>query len=272
MSFSDSDSEEDIEGLMGLLDSVEPVQMNISAKKTRDDYPNTTRTLHFSLNENGKVNYRDAVVLKEPPTLIISPAQRAATHLKISIFLNYDIGLTSATTVDAPKLYNDVQRSMSMEISKKFNVQKNEVMIPISALDDNGAVEFAKRSMSLSRGFRQVTRARWPRFIFVVTSYGENPSVSVSDDFEVRSKEQSNKVRAGQGESVPKRKRRTPETEARAQKLRKIQTEIIAIRQMIDSEEKKSIDYTSRLDFVKEVSASSAMGQNIRQFLNYNKR
>merc|ERR1711924_453697 len=102
-----------------------------------------------------------------------------------------------------------------------------------------------------------VTCDSWPRFIFTVTSYGPEGFVSVSDDFEVRSKEQGNKVRAQRGFAGKKRRRRTPETEARAAKLRKIQAEIISIGNSVEAEKNKKQEFKDNLKFMREISSYS---------------
>jgi len=164
----------------------------------------------------------------------------------------------SSSRVPAPHFVSDEMKATHREIANKYPIGNHELWVRTSELD-NGIVRFKKRDWELSRGFRKVTGVRWPRFIITVTAITSNGSelTSISKDFEVRSKEQSNKARAARGLSEPARRRRTPETEARAAKLRAIQSEIIVLRGEITSEKAKSDDYTTRFNFMKAMTANN---------------
>jgi len=259
---SDSD-EETIMGLMSLLDDVEP---SIDLPSRRSDFPDSVKLRHFSVNENGPANFRDATVLGEHTTILLPPSE--GVRCKIGIYLNHEVSLTSYTTVSAPVFVSDNLKATHRELSDEYPIGKHELWVRPSELE-NGIVRFKKRDWDLSRGFRKVTAARWPRFIITATVYQVDESFRtfVSADFEVRSKEQSNKARAARGLSEPVRRRRTPETEARATKLRAIQSDIIAMREEIELEKSKSSEYETRFRFMKAMTANNKASAEISSIL-----
>ena len=261
-----SDDEEAIDSLMGLLDGIgdgaNVQQKDVSTKSARQKFKQTSGLFNLSLNENGKVNYRDKQVLGNHPSLVISAEQRTADRLKVGIYLNHEVPLDNSTTVQAPELYEPHTKSTNVELSKEFPISKHEFWVNPSDISD-GIVQLKKRSLKLSRGFRNATGKRWPRFVFVVTSYGQNPSISISEDFEVRSKEQSNKVRAGRGLSASTRRRRTPESAALDDRLRQIQAEIISLGEQIQAEKSKRNDFKGRFEFIKALTHDSYMAEGV---------
>lgn len=263
-----SDSDEDtITSLMGLLDDVYEAT-DISTPSTRSDFPENVLLRHFSVNENGPANFRDATVLGEHTTIQLPLCLLKSERCKIGIYLNHEVPLTLSSTVPAPHFVSDEMKATHRELSDEYPIGNNELWVRSSELD-NGIVRFKKRDWELSRGFRKVTGVRWPRFLITVTAFAGSDELrtSISKDFEVRSKEQSNKARAARGLSEPTRRRRTPETEARAAKLRAIQSEIIAIRGEIASEKTRSDEYTTRFNFMEAMTANNQEAKNINELL-----
>jgi hypothetical protein len=273
MSDSDSDSEETITSLLGLLDD-SPASADISTPSTRSDFPENVFLQHFSVNENGTANFRDATVLGEHTTIRIPSCLLLSERCKVGIYLNHEVPLTSSSMVMAPQFVSEELKATHRELSNKYPIGNHELWVRTSELY-NGIVRFKKRDWELSRGFRKVTGVRWPRFIITVTAFtnaGDELRTSISKDFEVRSKEQSNKARAARGMSEPVRRRRTPETEARAEKLRVIQSEIIAMRDEIINEKTKSDDYTTRFNFMEAMTTNNQEAQNVYILLKNNRK
>ena len=276
MSDSDSDScsEETVTSLMSLLDQDSDgvgdsnAGEAISSLSVRSNFPENVLLCHFGVNENGLANFRDATVLGEHTTIKIPQCLRGGVRCKIGIYLNHEVPLTSSTMVLAPQFVSDELKATHRELSNKYPIGSHELWVRTSELD-NGLVRFKKRGWELSRGFRKVTGTRWPRFIITVTTFTTDGRelTSISKDFEVRSKEQSNKARASRGMAEPARRRRTPETEARAAKLRAIQSEIIVLRGEITSERAKNDDYRTRFRFMESMTVNDKKVLHIHRIL-----
>lgn len=274
-SMSDSDDEMDVSDLMYLLDTPNGISDH-SMPSLRADLPKRISLLNFSLNENGEVNYRDSTVLGAHTGIRIPDSMFDATYICLSLYLDHEVPLTVASTVDAPVFVDNNLEGRHREISDKYETaKKNQLWLLASDISSDGIVLFQKRRWKLSQGFRKVSGSQWPKFVLVATAHRLDASSSnvfpsesvVSTKFEVRSKEQSNKSRASRGESEPIRRRRTQETEARAQKLREVQAMIIDMRESIALERSKTNEYRAKIDFLKAISNSSENSKEITQLL-----
>ena len=253
-SYESSADEADVDSLMHLLDDVGS-SPDLSSPASRSDLPKTILLKNFGLNENGPVNYRDATVLGKHTRIQLPQNILNASRIKLSIFLNHPVALSECTRVQHPMFNDKTLKSRDFEIGREYPLEKHQSWIDPSILLDrddlsDGEIEFKKSKWALSRGFRNVSGVRWPKFVLVATAYRSgNPCESVmSQAFEVRSKEQSNKSRASRGLSECI-ERRTPETEARAEKLRKIQGQIMAVMTRLPRAQ-KHVEYR-HLNFVR---------------------
>ena len=247
---SESD-EEDIAGLMSLLDDPEDAGGSLSAagivrngptatvldlsenyknKASRDKLGTSFAFKNFKLGQNGYQNHRDATVLGNPPGLIIPDALRKFENIRIGIYLDteYDCKdnrLEKACRVSAPVFCNQNMKTIHSELQCTYPVETHELWIQTQTLGPECTILFKKRCLDLSRRYRKVSGTKWPQFVIVATpAIGGKMVYSASVrtlPFEVRSKEQSNKTAAARGHAsatVTKR-RRTPETEDAANLL-----------------------------------------------------
>jgi hypothetical protein len=271
-----SDDEGCVDDLMYLLGTPN-VTADYSIPSMREELSKKLVLLNFSLNENGEVNYRDSTVFGSHTGIRLPDSMLDATYICLSLYLDHEVPLTVASTVDAPVFVENSLVGRHREISDKYETaNKNQVWLLASDISEDGIVLFQKRKWKLSQGFRKVSGSQWPKFVLVATAHRLDvssgnvfPSESVvSTKFEVRSKEQSNKSRASRGESEPVRRRRTPETEIRAQRLREVQARIIEMRASIATEECKTKDYKNKLNFVKAITNSSESSKHIYELVN----
>jgi len=184
---------------------------------------------------------------------------RDADHVVLGIYLNHDVDLSPSTTVTPPLFRNQCLNATHVEIASNLHMEKQELILRPSELENNQLVYFKKRPWDLSQSFRIVVGHQWPKFVLTATSYKDgNADISaVSSEFEVRSKEQSRKSKASIGLSVKDvKRRRTPETEARASKLRIIHAKIIEIRAAMIVQCQQKTEYQTRLEFMKNIIAS----------------
>ena len=265
---SDAD-DDDVESLMHLLDDTESFS-GVASYDGRSELPLGIELVNFGLNENGPVNYRDATVLGNHTRIRIPQSYLSAERVKLSIFLNHDVPLSDETRVQRPTINDKNLKSRADMLRRDHSLEKHEIWIDPSALVDRDkvpdcVVEFKKSKWALSRGFSDVAGARWPNFILLATAYrsGGAAESCVSQKFEVRSKEQSNKSRAARGLPEAVRRRRTPETEARAVKLRHIQGKIMAIRDEIERENQLRGEYQTTVNFVRAITKNCPEAANI---------
>jgi hypothetical protein len=268
---SDSDDDDtDVDSLMHLLDDVGPAA-DLSLRSGRAGLPVEIGLMNFGLNENGPVNYRDATVLGHHTRIRIPSSYLTAERIKLSIFLNHDAALSADTHVQRPVINDKILKSRDDMLRRDYKLERHETWIDPSTLigrdnfDIDGVIEFKKSKWPLSRGFSDVAGVRWAKFILLATAYrsGSAAESCVSQQFEVRSKEQSNKSRAARGLSESIRRRRTPETEARAVKLRRVQGQIMAIRDEISRENKLHVEYQTTTKFVRAITKNCPEASHI---------
>jgi len=267
---SDLDDDEDVDHLMCLLDDpvVDPVDIDTRSK--RSTLPSRLVLINFTLNENGDVIYRDSQVLGAHTGIRLPSDMLDCERILLSLFLDYDVPLSISSTVAAPEFVDLNLKRTHNDIQVQNKIGKHQLWIRPSELDDDGIILFKSRLWQLSQGFRTAAGVRWPKFVICATAYRRNDAGIVSGkesclspNFEVRSKEQSNKTRAARGESEPIRRRRTPETEARAAKLREVQTKIMDMRSAIESEGRKTSGYKTRLNFIHAIAGTCPESRDI---------
>ena len=265
----DSDSDEDVDSLMYLLDdpqeqnNQDPLSVDIDTMSKRADIPKTIILKNFSLNENGPIVYRDRTVLGAHTSIQFPSGLLSSKYIQVMFFLNYDIPLTIHSAVDAPSFMKDSMKTTNSDIKEKYPCKTHQLWINTSDLDD-GSVEFKTRSWHLSQKFGRITNVRWPKLTVAAVSFNENTgpdgkkylslvSKAQSVEFEVRSKEQSAVSRAARGLAEPRR-RRTPETEVRVLKLRANQEKIMNLRSMIAFEKKKMQEARLKINFIQALT------------------
>lgn len=274
----DSDDDETVDGLMHLLDEPavqnKPISQSIDVDTLpkREKIPPTIILKNFSLNENGPIVYRDRTVLGAHTSVQFPSDLLNSEYIQLMFFLNYDIPLTIHSAVNAPSFMEDSMKTTNSDIKEKYPCKNHQLWIRTSDLD-HGSVEFKTRSWHLSQKFGSITNVRWPKFAIVAIAYNENSSPdgkkyltivskAQSPEFEVRSKEQSAVSRAARGLAEPRR-RRTPETEARALKLRANQEKIMNLRSMIAFEQKKKKEARLKINFIQALTKHDPQSQGI---------
>lgn len=272
-----------IDNLMHLLDAESP-EKDFSKVSERENVSELAELINFSLNENGQVNYRDQTVLGKHTKIKIPMSMLSGTErLRLSVYLDYDVPASAASMVPRPFFEAKELRTRDRDFRERFAIGDNECWMDPKDLvgrskEEDGVFTLKKRRWQLSRGFRKVVNSslppnspcvKYPKFVVVISAYRFEEGVSKMSEsvktasFEVRSKEQSKQTRAARGLSEPIRRRRTPETEARAATLRAIQSEIIAMRSEIEREKAKFTEYQTCHNFIRSVTSNCEAAADI---------
>lgn len=235
-------------------------QENYKNKSFRDKLASSLAFQNFKLGQNGYQNHRDATVLGSPPGLVIPDCLRKYQSILLSIYLDtdydYNDKLTSVSCqVPAPVFCNQSMKTVHSEMHYNTPVGLNELWVRTDTLGAEFTIFFKKKVWNLSRDYRKVSGIQWPKFVIVATptiqgklAYSESVRTL---PFEIRSKEQSNKNAASRGLAVAvTKRRRTPQTEEAANRLYKIQANIIQLRAQIANEKQWSADFETRIRFM----------------------
>jgi hypothetical protein len=253
----ESDDESVVDSLMCLLDDVE---YDPSSKSDRDDCKLKMSLINFGTCKNGICLYRDGSVLGDYIGISLPETMKDAEYVRIGVYLNHHRCVTS---VSAPTFRIPTMSATQDEMVKQYGLTlgKYELVVRPSTLENSQVVYFKSRAWELSRDFSEAVGQQWPKFVITGTAYKNKKSYThaVSNEFEVRSKEQSVKNKASMGLSVRcVKKRRTPETEARASKLRIVHSKIIEMRQRLQEEMQKESEYSIRRNFIVSITGSEA--------------
>jgi len=237
---------------------------NYKNKTFRDKLSTSLEFRNFKLGENGYQNHRDATVLGNPPGILIPEQLRKYHSIRLGIYLDtdynwHDTSLAQACQVTAPVFRNQSMKTVHSEMSFNAPVEQHELWVRTDTLGAEFTIFFKKRCWNLSRVYRKVTGIQWPKFVVVATPTVKGVLVHEeavrTHPFEVRSKEQSNKTAASRGLSVAvTKRRRTPQTEEAANRLYKIQANIIQLRAQITNEKQWSADFETRIRFMVAIS------------------
>lgn len=270
----ETDDDEGVDSLMYLLD--EPVEqkkpvspiIDVDTLSKRTEIPSSIVLKNFSLNENGPIIYRDRTVLGAHTSIQLPIELLRSQYIQLMFYLNHDLPLTIHSTVIPPTFMNASMKTANSDIKEKYSCKPHQLWIRTSDLNGR-EIEFKTRSWNLSQKFGSITNVRWPKFVIVAISYIETADKKLeivhkaqSPEFEVRSKEQSAVSRAARGLAEPRR-RRTPETEARAMKLRANQEKIMNLRSMIAFEKNKSNEAQLKLNFIRSLTKNDEHAQSI---------
>jgi len=272
-----------IDNLMFLLDA-ESSEKDFSKVSERENITELAELINFSLNENGQVNYRDQTVLGKHTKIKIPMSMLSGTErLRLSVHLDYDVPASAASMVSRPYFEAKELRTRDRDFRENFPIGDNECWMDPKDLvgrskEEDGVFTLKKRRWQLSRGFRKVVNSslppnspcvKYPKFVVVISAYRSEEGVPKMSEsvktasFEVRSKEQSKQTRAARGLAEPIRRRRTPETEARAATLRAIQSEIIAMRSEIEREKAKFTEFQTCHNFIRSVTSNCEAAADI---------
>ena len=251
---SDSDSSDDEELVDELMETFFGDE-DVRKKSNRVSLDKKIVLVNFNVSENGPCNYRDGTVLGDHTAAVLPSSFKDATRVKISVHLNHEFEPNDATTATAPTFVRKHLKATSQQMARKWPLERNELWVVPAELGPSLKVDFKKRHWDLSRGFRKVCDSLWPKFVLMAEAYTDDDSVSrvISDEFEVRSKEQSNKSRAARGLSTQYKRRRTPETEARAAKLRAARADIINKREQIASMLSRQTENETKFNFIEAI-------------------
>lgn len=251
---SDSDSSDDEEMVDELIETIFGDE-DVRKKSNRVSLEKKIVLVNFNVSENGPCNYRDGTVLGDHTAAVLPSLFKDATRVKLSVYLNHEFEPSDATMVSAPTFVRKHLKASSQQMARKWPLERNELWIVPSMLGPSLKVDFKKRKWDLSRGFRKVCENLWPKFVLMAEGYMSDDKIIrvISDEFEVRSKEQSNKSRAARGLSTQHKRRRTPETEARATKLRCHRADIIDKRERIANMLSRQTENETKFNFIEAI-------------------
>jgi hypothetical protein len=251
---SDSDTSDDEEIVDALVETLLG-DTDVRKYSNRTMFDKTMVLVNFNVCEDGPVNYRDGNVLGDHTAVVLPSLCQNATRVKISVHLNYEFEPNAATMVNAPTLVCKHLRATSQQLAGKWPLEPNELWLVPAELGPSLKVDFKKRHWDLSMKFRKASGCHWPNFVLLAEAYMPNGSIVrvISDEFEVRSKEQSNKSRAARGMATAPKRRRTPETEARAAKLRARRADIIEKREQIAKTTSQRAENTTKFQFMQAI-------------------
>jgi hypothetical protein len=217
----------------------------------------TLGLVHFDVCENGKANYRDGTVLGKNTTLQLSPSFQNQ-KIRVGLWLNHENALGASGSAPAPKMFAKHLSDANKAMQKKTPLPQNELWINAKDIGTSMQIVFKKRAWALSTWYRKVCQVRWPKFVLTAsfTRPDGTEVTEISEEFEVRSKEQRHKTRAARGLSSTKIKRRTPAIEALDSQLRSLQADIVNRRDEIQKLESENQDLNMRFEFICRILAS----------------
>lgn len=230
---------------------------------------------NLEMSENGLANFRDAAVLGKNPTLVL-PEKFRKQKVRLAIHLNHDSVSGRSGSAPMPKFMAKHVSDADKLMKSENPLGANEAWVNTLHLGPNLHVTFKKRAFALSAWYRKVCGTRWPNFV-ISASFERVDGVKVteiSEEFEVRSKEQGHKTRAARGLSSTATKRRTPAIEALDVELRTLQADIVLRRDAIQKLESENTDYMTRFQFIRRILATrnSSMSEKLRRMCSEQER
>jgi len=227
-------------------------------KEGRDMVP-SIRLEHFQQGRDAKIVYRDGALLGNHPSIVLPSSLASAPVIRLAIHLNHkeatgDAGLVHAPTF-AKRHLNDVSKLMGANKP----LAQNELLVRPSDIGASMTVSFKKKMWPLSKLNSHLCQVKWPKYVLSATAMIDGKKLCViSQEFEVRSKEQGHKTRAARGLSAKVCKRRTPETEIREKNLRSIHANIITLRDQKQTVQLENTEFQTRFEFICAVARSSS--------------
>lgn len=244
--------------------------IDIAKKEDRDGLKQSLVLSHFNRSETNVCNFRDGTVLGEHTSVVLPESMKSSDMVRLSIFLNTKVEFKPSTTVDAPHFVDKHLKTTNDKIGHRRPLTKNQLWVMPSQIIEM-TIPFKKRPWALSAWYRKVCNTIWPTFVLVAEAYKNNKLVdmAISCEFEIRSKEQSNKskVARGMAVSVPQR-RRTPGTAQRTEKLDRVQSDIIRFRENIQVNESLCNENEMKLNFILSVLNSKDGNPYLKQVCN----
>ena len=244
--------------------------IDITKKEDRDGLEQSLGLSHFNRSETNICNFRDGTVLGEHTSVVLPDSMKSSDRVRLSIFLNAEVEFKPSTTVNAPQFVDKHLKTTNDQIGHRWPLAKNQLWVMPSQISEM-TIPFKKRPWALSAWYRKVCNTIWPTFVLVAESYKNDKIVDmvISSEFEIRSKEQSNKSKVARGMTVsaPQR-RRTPGTAQRAKKLDRVQSDIIRLRENIQVNESLCNENEMKLNFILSILNSKDGNPYLKQVCN----
>lgn len=269
---SDSDDDDVVDGLMCLLDDPDPetIVCDPSCAPDRAKCPTDLELINFGSSKDGKTQYRDGSVLGHQAGVRLPQRFADADVVRLGIYLDTEQSMGEHLRVKMPAFCEKRLTASHNELVRDPDVscKKQEVLLRPSELGPVGAVEFQKKTWELSKKFLEATGERYPKFMFVAIGYKNTKQVSwsISESFQVRSKEQSKTSKAALGLTRVPRRRRTPKLEALSSRHRAVEADILAERDIMLREESVENEYKMRLAFIKNIAESGINNDEMKQY------
>ena len=244
--------------------------IDITKKEDRDGLEQSLGLSHFNRSETNICNFRDGTVLGEHTSVVLPDSMKSSDRVRLSIFLNAEVEFKPSTTVEHPQFVDKHLKTTNDQIGHRWPLAKNQLWVMPSQISEM-TIPFKKRPWPLSAWYRKVCNTIWPTFVLVAESYKNDKIVDmvISSEFEIRSKEQSNKSKVARGMTVsaPQR-RRTPGTAQRAKKLDRVQSDIIRLRENIQVNESLCNENEMKLNFILSILNSKDGNPYLKQVCN----
>lgn len=219
---------------------------------------------NFDTGANGKVIHRDGTVLGMHIGASVPDSLKGADKIRWAIHLNH---LQSAP-VPPPVFVSKHLGDSHMAMQLKEPCEPNELWVNPSELGPDKIVYFKKQRWTLSTKFKELCGTKWPKFVLSASAHiGGNLVTEISEEFVVRSKEQSHKTRAARGLPSKVTKRRTPQTEKREHELRMFHSDITNQREAIQKLTSENDDMMARFEFMRCVLKSCRQEPNIARLV-----
>lgn len=214
---------------------------------------------HFQQGRDAKIVYRDGALLGNHPGIVLPSSFAKAPVVRLAIHLNHKEANGDAGLVNAPTFANRHLNDVSKLMSVKEPLAQNELWVRPSDIGSSMTISFKKKLWPLSKLNSHLCGVKWPKYVLSATAMINGKKVcEISEEFEVRSKEQGHKTRAARGLSAKVSKRRTPETEIREKTLRSIHANIVTLRDEKQSVQLENTEFKTRFEFICAVARSSA--------------
>lgn len=252
---SESDASSEDDEMLQELENELLGSPNFHFKSNRENISKNLVLTNFNICENGTCNFRDGSVLGKQTGVKLPQNWSESERVKIGIYLAKDTPLGQTSCVPIPPFVDKRFKQSASRLRKTYNTLDNECWVIPKELGSMLTAEFRKKGWKLSKGYGEMCGEEWPKFVIVATAFMPNgeEQYAQTPEFEVRSKEQSNKSKAARGLAVLGKRRRTPETEACEIKLNATRTNIIQRRSELQNAKQKYEENMKRFDFILKI-------------------
>tara|TARA_B110000008_G_scaffold154312_1_gene155335 strand:+ start:385 stop:1269 length:885 start_codon:yes stop_codon:yes gene_type:complete len=227
---------------------------NFHFKKDRVQLAEDLTTVNFNRSGGGLCNFRDGNILGKHSGIKFPQKFTNAERIRTGIYLSRDTPLGDVSCVPIPRFVDSRFTDSDARLRETYETRRNECWVVPRELGPLLTIDFKKKAWALSKNYKELCGEAWPKFVMVATAYmpsGESVSV-VSPEFEVRSKEQSDKQAAARGLVNPRKRkrRRTAETEACEIKLRAVGANIVQKRSEIQDAKRMYAEHILCYEFL----------------------